>query len=210
MVQTTPVPRRRQDRRAAIIGRLTAARDSPKTDTPGNSDPTDRPEEPRRLSTPAPIGPDLRSSSTGIPPATYRPTRPPTEPHPRTPRSTCPEPYPGSDRAEVREYGLVGGLAVGDFRLLWCVRGLVWFSGGGWPCLRRWRSSFGPRCAGWSLRWLVPPTRPFKPQAFPSSLALLRDLEACGPYATRPSSSLTLLGRPLRSRPYGTHGSAAT
>ena len=34
----------------------------------------------------------------------------------------------GSDRAEVREYGPVGGPAVGDFRLLWCVRGLVWFS----------------------------------------------------------------------------------
>ena len=51
----------------------------------------------------------------------------------------------------------------------------MWFSGGVRPCLRRWRSSFGPRCAGWSLRWLVPPTLPLNPQAFPSSLALLRD-----------------------------------
>ena len=35
-----------------------------------------------------------------------------------------------------------------------------------------------------------------------------RDLEACGPYATRPPTSLTLLGRPPRSRPYGTRTSA--
>ena len=155
MVWTTFAPWYRQPQSRAAV--KTAERQSSdasrqqgirqKWNISGNSDLTDRPEEPRRLSTPALIGPDLRSSSTGIPHATYRPTRPPTEPQPRTPRSTCPDPNPGSDRAEVREYGPVCGPAVGDFRLFWCVRGLVWFSGGGWPCLRRWRSSFGPRCA---------------------------------------------------------------
>lgn len=43
-------------------------------------------------------------------------------------------------------------------------------------------------------------------EAAPSSRVAPRDLKPPGSYAARPPTSLTLLGQPLRSRPYGTRG----
>ena len=40
---------------------------------------------------------------------------------------------------------------------------------GGRPCLRRWRSSFGPRCAGYGVAALASPARP-PSQSWPYSL----------------------------------------
>ena len=63
----------------------------------------------------------------------------------------------------------MNGLDLIRFLRLFCrVRGLVSFSGGVRPCLRRCRSSFGPRCAGFD-----PPTHPLNPQASPTIAALL-------------------------------------
>jgi len=58
------------------------------------------------------------------------------------------------------------------------------------PCLRRWRSLFGPRCATGSLRWLFPPAHPSQP--WPYSLRSHGKLRR--PPSGRPPRALWSMG----------------